>query len=116
MANEMDKEFDTQDLEAQADSILAAAGEVEEIPVIIEKNPPKGKKSSEPEKKAPPLEESVIASLPAAAILAEHEKLRDLFAKGKHAGKLDASELMETLDEFTLSPEQIDHIYDSLEQ
>ena len=35
MATEMDKEFDTQDLEAQADSILAAAGEVEEIPVII---------------------------------------------------------------------------------
>ena len=47
MANEMDKEFDTPDLEAQADSILAAAGEVEEIPVIIEKNPPKSKKNSE---------------------------------------------------------------------
>lgn len=116
MATEMDKEFDTQDLEAQADSILAAAGEVEEIPVIIEKNPPKGKKSSESEKKAPPLEESVIASLPAAAILTEHEKLRDLFAKGKRAGKVDASELMETLDELTLNPEQIDQVYDSLEQ
>ena len=116
MATDMDKDFDTQDLEAQADSILASAGEVEEIPVMIEKAPTKSKKSSEAEKKAPPLEESVIASLPAAAILAEHEKLRDLFAKGKHAGKLDASELMETLDEFTLSPEQIDHIYDSLEQ
>ena len=116
MATEMDKEFDTQDLEAQADSILAAAGEVEEIPVIIEKNPPKGKKNSEAEKKAPPLEESVIASLPAAAILTEQEKLRDLFAKGKRAGKVDASELMETLDELTLNPEQIDQIYDSLEQ
>ncbi len=116
MATEMDKEFDTQDLEAQADSILAAAGEVEEIPVVIEKNPPKGKKSGEAEKKAPPLEEAVIASLPAAAILTEHEKLRDLFAKAKRAGKIDASELMETLDEFTLNPDQIDQVYDSLEQ
>ena len=116
MATEMDKEFDTQDLEAQADSILAAAGEVEEIPVIIEKNPPKGKKNSEAEKKAPPLEESVIASLPAAAILTEQEKLRDLFAKAKRAGKVDASELMEALDELTLSPDQIDQVYDSLEQ
>ena len=116
MAVDMDKDFDSQDLEAQADSILAAAGEVEEIPVMIEKNPPKSKKSGEAEKKAPPLEASVIASLPAAAILNEKEKLRDLFAKGKRAGKVDASELMETLDEMTLNPDQIDQIYDSLEQ
>ena len=116
MAVEIDKEFDSQDLEAQADSILAQAGEVEEIPVIIEKTPLKGKKNSEAEKKAPPLEESVIASLPAAAVLTEHEKLRDLFAKAKHANKVDASELMDTLDELTLSPDQIDHVYDSLEQ
>ena len=74
MATDMDKDFDTQDLEAQADSILASAGEVEEIPVMIEKAPTKSKKSSEAEKKAPPLEESVIASLPAAAILAEQTR------------------------------------------
>ncbi len=115
MADSMDKEFDTQDLEAQADSILTAAGEVEEIPVDIEKTPSKSKKS-EPEKKAPPLEEAVIASLPAAAILTEHEKLRDLFAKGKRAGRVDASELLEHLDELTLSPDQVDQVYDSLEQ
>ncbi len=115
MATEMDKEFDTQDLEAQADSILTAVGEAEEIPVDIEKTPSKSKKS-ENEKKAPPLEESVIASLPAAAILNEHEKLRDLFAKGKHAGRVDASDLLEQLDELTLSPDQVDQVYDSLEQ
>jgi RNA polymerase primary sigma factor len=114
MASEIEKDFDTRDLEAQADSILAAAGEVEEIPVMIEKAP-RGKKA-ETEKKAPPLEESLIASLPAAAVLNEHEKLRDLFAKAKRAGKLDASELLETLDEFTLTPDQVDQIYDSLEQ
>ena len=116
MASEMDKEFDTQDLEAQADSILAQAGEVEEIPVEIEKAPVKSKKNAESEKKIPPLEESVIASLPAAAILNEQEKLRTLFAKGKQATKLDSSELLEALDELTLSPEQVDQVYDSLEQ
>ena len=116
MATEMDKEFDTQDLEAQADSILAEAGEVEEIPVIIEKTPPKGKKSAEAEKKAPPLDESVIAALTAAAILNEQEKLRDLFAKAKQRRKLDSSDLLEALDELTLSPEQVDQVYDSLEQ
>ena len=39
MAIDMGKDFDAQDLEAQADSILAQAGDVEEIPVIIEKSP-----------------------------------------------------------------------------
>ncbi len=115
MASEMDKEFDTQDLEAQADSLLAQAGEVEEIPVALEKTHTKIKKA-ENEKKAPPLEEALIASLPAAALLGEHEKLRDLFAKAKRAGKLDASELLEHLDELTLTPEQVDQIYDSFEQ
>ncbi len=115
MATEMDKEFDTQNLEAQADILLTAAGEVEEIPVDIEKAPSKSKKS-ESEKKAPPLEEAVIASLPAAALLTEHEKLRDLFAKGKRAGRVDASELLEQLDELTLTPDQVDQVYDSLEQ
>ena len=115
MATEMDKDFDSQDLEAQADSILAQAGEVEEIPVEIEKVPPKSKKNAESEKKAPPLEESVIASLPAAAILSESEKLRDLFAKARQRRKLDTSDLSDVLDEMTLSPEQVDQIYDSLE-
>ena len=114
MTNEMEKDFDTQDLEAQADSILAGLGEVEEIPVAIGKAPTK--KKAEPEKKAPPLEEAVIASLPAAALLGEHEKLRDLFARAKRSGKLDSAELLERLDELTLSPDQVEHVYESLEQ
>ena len=114
MANEMEKDFDARELEAQADSILAGLGEVEEIPVELGKMP--SKKKAGPEKKAPPLEEAVIASLPAAALLTEHEKLRDLFAAAKHAGKLDSSELLELLDELTLAPDQVDHVYESLEQ
>ena len=114
MANEMEKDFDTRDLEAQADSILAELGEVEEIPVSVGKSPTK--KKAEPEKKAPPLEEAVIASLPAAPLLAEHEKLRDLFAKATRDGKLDAAELLEQLDELTLAPDQVEHVYESLER
>ena len=115
MSIDMDKDFDTQDLEAQADSILASAGEFQEIPVEIDK-PLKSKKPPEPEKKAPPLSAAVINSLPAAAILNEHEKLRTLFAQGKAAGKLDTTDLIERLDDLPLSPEQVDQIYDSLEK
>ena len=51
MSNEMDRDFDTQDLEAQADSILAAAGDFEEIPVALEKIPFKSRKAADAEKK-----------------------------------------------------------------
>jgi len=124
MATDMDmeldlgKDFDSQDLEAQADSILAAAGEFEEIPVEIEPST-KSRKSAEKaeaEKRIPPLDEAVIASLPAAGILAEHEKLRNLFAAAKAAGKLDASELIDRLSDISLAPEQVDQVYDSLEK
>ncbi len=116
MASEMDKDFDTRDLEAEADSILAAAGDVEEIPVEIEKVPAKYRKNAESEKKVPPLDAAAIASLPAGSILQEHEKLRNLFARAKADGKLDASELIDRLDELTLAPEQVDQVYDSLEK
>ena len=115
MASEMDKELDMQEqeLEAQADSILAEAGEVEEIPVVIEKAPSKAKKDAE--KKVPPLDAATIAALPAAALLNDNEKLRTLFARARHATKLDAAELLEMLDELTLAPDQVDQVYDSLE-
>ena len=62
------------------------------------------------------LDEKAIASLPAAGLLNGNEKLKELFAKGKKKGKLDASELSEVLDELDLEGEQMDSIYDSLEQ
>ena len=62
------------------------------------------------------LDEKTIASLPAAALLNGNEKLRDLFTKGKKKGKLDAGELSDVLDELDLESEQMDSIYDSLEQ
>ena len=113
----MDKELTIQDLEAQADALLAAADEMEELlPADAGK---KHKKSdaeeAAPEKKAPPLDEKLLASLPAAELLQKSEKLRDLFAKGKQKGKLDSGELMETLDDLELESEQMDRVYDSLE-
>ena len=86
----MDKELSSRELEAQADALLAEAGEVEEIP--MEKLPVRSKKAAEADKKIPPLDEKQIAALPAAAILQTNEKLRELFAKGKHAGKLESGE------------------------
>ena len=62
------------------------------------------------------LDEKTIASLPAATLLNGNEKLRDLFTKGKKKGKLDAGELSDVLDELDLESEQMDSIYDSLEQ
>ena len=62
------------------------------------------------------LDEKTIATLPAASLLNTHEKLKELFTKGKKKGKLDSAELSEVLDEMDLEGEQMDSIYDSLEQ
>ncbi len=66
-------------------------------------------------KRAGKLDEKTMSTLPAAALLARHEKLRDLFLKGVKKGKLDSSELSEVLDEMDLESDQMDRIYDSLE-
>ena len=90
-----DKKYTPEELEKMADSMLkeSASGK-----------PGKGT-----------LDEKAIASLPAAALLTTHEKLKELFAKGKKKGKLDAGELSEVLDEMDLESDQMDQLYDSLE-
>ena len=67
-------------------------------------------------KKRGKLDEKTIAGLPAAALITTHEKLKDLFVKGKRKGKLESSELSEVLEEMDLDTESMDRIYDSLEQ
>ena len=117
-----DKQLTSRELEEQANALLAEA-DFEEI-----KLPKKAKKdaaakkaaeeAAQPEKPAekfPPLDEKLVASLPAAALLQGSEKLMDIFAKGKAKGKLSSADLMETLDEMNLESEQLDQIYDSLE-
>ena len=117
-----EKQLTSKELEEQANALLAEA-DFEEI-----KLPKKAKKAAaakkaaeeaaQPEKPAekfPPLDEKLVASLPAAALLQSSEKLMDIFAKGKAKGKLSSNDLMETIDEMNLESEQLDQIYDSLE-
>ncbi|MEG1918284.1 MAG: sigma-70 family RNA polymerase sigma factor, partial [Oscillospiraceae bacterium] len=110
---------DEMTLEQQATAFLAAAAaeEPELKPAKkLRKKADKVDKIEETEQThIPPLDEKLVASLPAAAILQGSEKLRDLFAKGKKKGKLESGELMEALDEMELEGDQMDHIYDSLE-
>ena len=120
------------ELEAQADALLAAADNTmdtlpdEEIPVPG-KNEKSGKAAShhdaahvptdEEAKKAGivRLDDKQVAALPAAGWLMGQEKLRELLARGKKKGKLDSGELMEALDDMNLESEQMDQVYDSLE-
>ena len=94
-----------QELEDQANAILAAA----------EQEETERKDAEQKAVRNAPLDEKLIASLPAAALITANEKLRDLLAKGKKKGKLDSGELMETLDDLNLESEQMDQVYDSLE-
>ena len=117
-----EKQLTGRELEEQANALLAEA-DFEEI-----KLPKKAKKAAaakkaeqeneqaeKPAEKFPPLDEKLVASLPAAALLQGNEKLMEIFAKGKAKGKLSSSDLMETIDEMNLESEQLDQIYDSLE-
>ncbi len=98
------KEYTPQELEAQADALLAADDAGGED------------KASKEEKSAPPrLDDKTVASLPAASWLAGQEKLRELLAKGRKKGKLDSSELMDAVDDLNLESDQMDQLYDSLE-
>ena len=123
------KELTAAELEAQADALLAAADAAEaaskETPQpaakavkarSARKNTPAEPAEAEGEKAAAPqLDEKTIASLPAAALIASNEKLKELLTKGKKKGKLDSGELMETLDDLNLEGDQMDQLYDSLE-
>ena len=118
------KELSAEELEAQANALLAAADEAE------------GKKSKKGSKKAAPavedaprmmtdeeakkagilrLTDKQVAALPAASWLINNERLRELLAKGKKEGKLDNSEFTLAVDDLNLESEQMDQLYDSLE-
>ena len=120
------------ELEAQADALLAAADSAmntlpdEEIP-LPGKNEKTGKAASHHEaarlltdeeaKKAGilRLDDKQVAALPAADWLMGQEKLRELLARGKKKGRLDSGELMEVVDDLNLESDQMDQLYDSLE-
>ena len=98
----MTEKMTADQLEKAAEQLLQEDAAKKVLPVTMKK---RGK-----------LDEKTIAALPAAALITTHEKLKDLFVKGKRKGKLESSELSEVLDEMDLDTEAMDRIYDSLEQ
>jgi hypothetical protein len=80
----MTEKLTAEQMEQMADALLAEEAP-KKAPVITKK---RGK-----------LDEKTIAALPAAALITTHEKLRDLFVKGKKKGKLESLELSEVLEE-----------------
>ena len=128
----MAKELETmtpEELQAQADALLAAA-EAEEVPAVKPARKTAKKKAAAEETQEAPrvmtdeeakkagivrLDDKQVAALPAASWLAGNEKLRELLAKGKKKGKLESAELMEAVDDLNLESEQMDQLYDSLE-
>ncbi len=98
----MTEKLTAEQMEQMADALLQEDTAKKTAPVITKK---RGK-----------LDEKTIAALPAAALITTHEKLRDLFVKGKRKGKLESLELSEVLEEMDLDTEAMDRIYDSLEQ
>ena len=58
------------------------------------------------------LDEKTISSLPAAQLIQNNERLKELFIKGKRHGKLESNEL----DAMDLDSDKLDMIYDSLEK
>ena len=131
------KELTTEELEQQADAILAAADAAQEEDAAPA--PEKGKKKAAPKKAERSeshegagvpalltdeeakkagilrLDDKQVSTLPAASWLAGNEKLRELLARAKKKGRLDSAELMETVDDLNLESEQMDQLYDSLE-
>ncbi|MGM9619750.1 MAG: RNA polymerase sigma factor RpoD [Oscillospiraceae bacterium] len=102
-------------LSQQADALLESAG-FEEL--MIETPKKSKKRAADDEEKKPAavkLDDALVASLPAAALIQSNEKLRDLLGRCKKKARVDSGELMDVLDEMDLDSEQMDSIYDSLE-
>ena len=124
------KELTPEELEQQADALLAAADAAEEAGKQAEPKKKSAKRGAAPSEEETPhimtdeeakkagivrLDDKQVAALPAASWLINQEKLRELLAKGKKKGKLESAELMEAVDDLNLESEQMDQLYDSLE-
>ena len=123
------KELTPEELEQQADALLAAAEAEERAKEAAKPARKSSKKNAAVEEQPAPimtdeeakkagilrLDDKQVAALPAASWLINNEKLRELLAKGKKKGKLDSGELMEVVDDLNLESDQMDQLYDSLE-
>ncbi len=97
----MSEKMTDQNLEEMADQFLAEHDKPAE--------------SREKKAKTLKLDDKTIATLPAASLLQNHEKLKDLFIRAKKKGKVNTTELGDLMDEFDLNNEQMEQVYDSLE-
>ena len=80
-----------------------------EVPVALER---KSKKAAEIEAR---METGKIEIMKVVEGVVGAEKLADLIERGKKKGNLSSSELMEVLEDMVLETEQMDKIYDTLE-
>jgi len=115
MSNKQD--LTQQELDRQTDAFLAAAEAAPLAETAADGSPVPHVMTDEEAKKAGivRLDDKQVAALPAASWLINNEKLRELLAKGKKKGKLESSELMESVDDLNLESDQMDQLYDSLE-
>ena len=104
-----EEKYTAEQLERMADQLLAG----DSAPTGDTKHEDRPTPQDKPGKGV--LDEKTLASLPAAALVAKNEKLKELLVKGRKKGRLDAGELSEVLDAMDLEGEQMDSIYDSLE-
>ena len=110
-----DKTYTKQELEEMANALLAEDEKKKKVQSQDAEQPEGKEDETKKDKDKGKLDDKTIASLPAAALIMANEKLRDMLAKGKKKGKLDANEVSDVLDEMDLESEQMDRIYDSLE-
>ena len=113
MAAEKKKKIDETPLapEEQPAQEPAAAGGAEEAvhPEPAKKKPAKKKAAAE----QPAPEQTDAGAVPPEKT--KEEKIAALIEKGKKAGKLTSKELSDALDNLGLSPDELDAVYDQLE-
>lgn len=88
-----------------------------EMPTAVPAAKPRARKkaSVKTEKTAENTAENALPEDPAEFAKYKEEKLNALVEKGKKAGKLTSKELMDTLDDLKLDPDELDKFYDKLE-
>ena len=99
---------------APAEEVSAEAAPVEEAPAEPAPKKKSRKKAAAAEEAAEKPAEEASSEQPAHEKTNE-EKIAELIEKGKKAGKLTSKELSDVLDNMGLTPDEVDAVYDQLE-
>ncbi len=95
--------------------VSAEAAPVEEVPAEPAPKKKSRKKAAPSEEPAAEKPEEAAASEQPAHEKTNEEKIAELIEKGKKAGKLTSKELSDVLDNMGLTPDEVDAVYDQLE-